>query len=122
MCLKKCALPGMGEPARGASVAARLNARQRETMRAGLRLAMVSLAAGLSLGAAPALAQSAQQPPANPPPSDTIGPRELQNFSLSGTVTQPAQGPVQTRPARRSSRTAAAPPSTADVAASVSEP
>jgi hypothetical protein len=83
---------------------------------------MVSLAAGLLLGSAPALAQAAQQPPANPPPSDTIGPRELQNFSLSGTVTQPAQGPVATRPARRPARTAAAPPSTADVAASVSEP
>jgi hypothetical protein len=90
-------------------------------MRAGLRLAMVSLAAGLLLGSAPALAQAAQQPPANPPPSDTIGPRELQNFSISGTVTQPAQGPVATRPAKRPARTAT-PPSTADVAASVSEP
>jgi hypothetical protein len=82
---------------------------------------MVSLAAGLLLGSAPALAQAAQQPATNPPPSDTIGPRELQNFSLSGTVTQPSQGPVATRPARRPARTVAA-PSTADVAASVSEP
>ena len=50
------------------------------------------MAAALALAPAPALAQDATgQPPAtNTPAADSIGPRELQNFSLDGTVTRPA--------------------------------
>ena len=50
------------------------------------------LAAGLALAPAIALAQQAT-PPASAP-ADSVGPRVLQNFSLGGTVTRPADGPV----------------------------
>lgn len=75
-------------------------------MRAGLRLGEMLLAAGLMLGAPAALAQSAQQtvPPAttNTPATDTVGPRDLQNFSLGGTVTRRAEpvAPATAAPAR----------------------
>jgi len=66
-------------------------------MRAGLRLRAILLAGGLALSPAPALAQDT--PPAattNTPAADSIGPRELQNFSLPGTRTQPTpQAPAQ---------------------------
>ena len=55
-------------------------------------LAMV--AAGIALAPLPALAQTA--PATNTPAADAIGPRELQNFSLNGTVTKPADGPATT--------------------------
>ena len=77
-------------------------------MRAVSRLGMLAFAAGLSLGSH-ALAQSTgqntgQTTPQNttqstPPPTtsapapDTVGPRELQNFSLGGTTTRPAETP-----------------------------
>jgi hypothetical protein len=51
-------------------------------------------AAGLALGGAPLLAQEA--PPeatANTPAADSIGPRELQNFNLQGTVTRRPEQP-----------------------------
>lgn len=60
-------------------------------------------AAGLMLAPLPALAQSAPDTTTNTPATDAIGPRELQNFSLGGTVTRPADTP----PAR-----ASAPPQT----------
>lgn len=74
-------------------------------MRAGLRFGIAArvaaLAAALALASpsAPALAQAQETPPATgapaetPPPepaTETIGPRELQNFSINGTVTRPA--------------------------------
>ena len=74
-------------------------------MRAGLRFGIAAraaaLAAALALAApaGPALAQAQETPPATgapaevPPPepaTETIGPRELQNFSINGTVTRPA--------------------------------
>ena len=55
--------------------------------------------AGLMLGPAPALAQAAPDTTAAPPPADSVGPRELQNFSLNGTVTRQAETPPATRPA-----------------------
>ncbi|MEO7814023.1 MAG: hypothetical protein ABIR87_01110 [Sphingomicrobium sp.] len=58
-----------------------------------LSLAVVSLAAG-PLGAQNS---SVAGPPA-PKPSD-IGPAELSNFSLNGTVTQPADKPAAVKPA-----------------------
>ena len=62
-------------------------------MKAKLRFGIAVFAAGLWLGS-PALAQDAAQPTCDAPPTDTVGPRELQNFSLDGKVTRPAQ-PVQ---------------------------
>ena len=64
-------------------------------MRGGLRLTMAMLAAGLVLGPAQLAAQSTPAATTNTPAADTIGPKELQNFSLSGTVTRPADQPPQ---------------------------
>jgi hypothetical protein len=51
------------------------------------------VAAGLWLGPSVALAQNAAQPATNSPTPETIGPRELQGFSLNGTVTRSAETP-----------------------------
>ena len=79
-------------------------------MKAGLRLGMMAFATGLCLGA-PAFAQALPQnttqnsvQPTRPQsapttnttqPATTVGPRELQNFSLPGTTTKPADQPAQ---------------------------
>lgn len=64
-------------------------------MSGGRRLAMVIWAAGLILGPAAAFGQSTDPQTSTPPSSpDTVGPRDLQNFSLSGTVTKPADEPA----------------------------
>ena len=96
-------------------------------MRAGSRFGIAAVAAALALAAgsapAPALAQDSA-PAGNtveaaPPPPDSIGPRELQNFSINGTVTRPApQAPATATPAPAPGGTArpaptAAQPSTA---------
>lgn len=68
-------------------------------MRAGLRFGIVASAAALVLApvAAPSPMLAQDTPPTtNTPATDTIGPRELQDFSLNGTVTRPAP----TTPAR----------------------
>jgi hypothetical protein len=70
---------------------------EREQMRAALRLRIGLLAAALMLGPAPALAQDASETSTNTPATDSIGPRELQNFSLQGTVTRPAEPPATVR-------------------------
>jgi hypothetical protein len=62
-------------------------------MRAGLRWKTVLLAGGLWLVPASALAQEAPPATTNTPATDSIGPRELQNFSLPGTTTKPADQP-----------------------------
>jgi hypothetical protein len=81
-------------------------------MRAGLRFGIA--AAVLAFGQPPALAQDTAAPP--PPPSnstDTIGPRELQNFSLNGSVTRPAPDtPEPSRPAPAAIEPGTAPPPT----------
>lgn len=74
-----------------------IQANERERMRAGLRLGLVIAAAGFWLGEAPALAQSAPPATTNTPAAETVGPRELQNFSLQGTVTRPAEPPPAPR-------------------------
>lgn len=91
-------------------------------MRAGLRLGLAMLATVLALGQVPALAQSTSPATTNTPAPETIGPSELQNFSLPGTVSRPSQQPAETapppqqqapparRPAPRPGRTATAPP------------
>ncbi len=67
------------------------------------------LAAAWALAAAPALAQSNTSDSA--PPTSDIGPGELSNFSLNGTVTRPAEQPPapQPAPATRPAPTTAAP-------------
>jgi hypothetical protein len=73
-------------------------------MRAGLRFgiaAIAPIAVALALAAAPALAQNTPAPASNTP-SETIGPRELEDFSINGTVTRPAPTtPSRTAPAPR---------------------
>lgn len=68
-------------------------------MKAGKRLWTAIGVAALALAAAPAHAQEAPPPPADEPASETIGPRELQNFSINGTVTREAEPPPAQRPA-----------------------
>jgi hypothetical protein len=82
-----------------------IQANERERMRAGLRLGLVFAAAGLWLAQAPALAQSTPPAATNTAAPETVGPRELQNFSLQGTVTRPAEP----TPAPRGTATRAAP-------------
>lgn len=85
-------------------------------MRAGLRLGLAILAAVLAFGQAPSLAQSTNSATTNTPAPETIGPRELQNFSLPGTTTKPSEEPAPAPPpstralALRPERTVTAPP------------
>lgn len=65
-------------------------------MRGAWRLAIAALTAGLWLAPPAARAQDAT-PPASSPPADAVGPKELQNFSLSGTVTRQADEPAPAR-------------------------
>jgi hypothetical protein len=95
-------------------------------MRARLRVipAAVALATGF---AAPALAQDAQTPPqpiaATPAPSsdEAVGPAQLRDFSLQGTVTRRAETPPQPEPrapvAREQAPTPAQPSTAAPVGA-----
>jgi hypothetical protein len=68
-------------------------------MKAGLRFGVLMVVAGMFLGA-PALAQDSTQSTTNTPATDAIGPRELQGFSLPGTVTRAAEQPVARQPAQ----------------------
>ena len=61
-----------------------------------------------ALAAAPSLAQSNNTSTA-PPPSSDIGPGELSNFSLNGTVTRPAEQPPAAQPQPRPEPSAATP-------------
>ena len=72
---------------------------KREQMRAVSRFGTLLLAGALSLVPAVALAQEAPPPASDTPATDAIGPRELQNFSLNGTVTRAADQPVPVAPA-----------------------
>jgi hypothetical protein len=92
---------------------------ERNEMRAGLRFGVAALAIALAFAPLPALAQDSTAPATNttasPPASDAIGPRELENFSLNGVVTRPAETPpARATPAPRSTATPTpAPPSAA---------
>jgi hypothetical protein len=79
-------------------------------MRASLRWKSMLLAGGLWFAPALAAAQnSTEPPPANAPAPNSVGPRELQNFSLPGT-------------ARRSSDQSSTPAATVPPAAADSSP
>lgn len=71
-------------------------------MRGALRFAIAGLAAGLWLAPAAAPAQEAASPANN----QTVGPRELQNFSLSGNVTRSADAPAPVSTPATPARTA----------------
>jgi hypothetical protein len=75
-------------------------------MRGAWRLTIAGFAAALLLGQAPALAQEVPAPATtNARAADTVGPRELQNFSLQGNVTRPADQPAQQPAAERPTAT-----------------
>jgi hypothetical protein len=82
-------------------------------MKAVLRLGMAIAAAGLWLGQSPALAQSAPPATTNTPANDAIGPAQLQNFNLQGTVTKPAET-VPAAPSQRPPAAANRPAATAE--------
>lgn len=67
-------------------------------MKAGKRLGTAFGVAALAFATVPARAQETPPPPADPP-AETIGPRELENFSINGTVTREAEPPPAQRPA-----------------------
>src|SRR5512146_2659071 len=76
---------------------------ERELMRAFSRLGNVLLAGAL------ALAQQAPPSGSDTPAADAIGPKDLQSFSLNGTVTRAADQPAAAAPSpqRRQPRTQA---------------
>lgn len=86
-------------------------------MRGGRRFALAVWAAGFALGPTPVLAQSTDPQSSSPPPADTVGPRDLRNFSLSGNVTKQADQAAVRSPAQGSaaspSDAAPAPPESA---------
>src|SRR5438309_9160971 len=99
-----------------------------ERMRAILRGTVVLLAGAVWLAPAAALAQGTTVPApsqatTNTPATDAVGPSELQNFNLKGTVTRPADQPPASTQARpqtapvptpsRSAQTRTAPPAAA---------
>jgi hypothetical protein len=75
---------------------------KREQMRAVSRFGTLLLAGALAFAPAAALAQQAPAPASDTPATDAIGPRELQNFSLNGTVTRAADQPVPVATAPKS--------------------
>jgi hypothetical protein len=87
-------------------------------MRAVLRWKAVLLAGGLWLAPAAALAQQTAPATTNTPATDAIGPSELQNFSLPGTKTRPAEQPPATPPATTSAPQAQQPAAAASSPAS----
>jgi hypothetical protein len=75
---------------------------------------MIPAAVALATGfAAPALAQEAQTPatgqataePAAPPATEAVGPSQLRDFSLQGTVTRRAETPAQPEPRPQAAQT-----------------
>ena len=78
-------------------------------MRAGSLFGIAAFAATLASAPLPSLAQDTA-PPATNTPAETIGPRELQDFTLNGTVTRPAgTAPVRTLPSPRPATPRASP-------------
>ena len=85
-------------------------------MKAGGALTIVAMVVALGAAAARAQSQPQSQPPAQtqpqpapqtPPPADSVGPRELRDFSLPGTATRPADtAPAQQQPAAPAARPA----------------
>lgn len=71
-------------------------------MRAGLSLCIAAAIAALAAGAASAQSTTAPATapaPQQSPPPDSVGPRELRDFSLGGTSARPAEIPAAQEPA-----------------------
>ena len=77
-------------------------------MRAGSRFGIAALAAALAFGPVAATAQN-NAATTNTPAPDAIGPGELRDFTLNGTVTRSAPQPETPAPARPAPSTAAPP-------------
>jgi hypothetical protein len=88
-------------------------------MRAVSRVGLAMVAAGVMLRPVPAFAQSVPETATNTPATDAVGPRELQNFSLNGTVTKSADTPAPAAVAPIRSRTQPARPAGASTATAV---
>jgi len=90
-------------------------------------LSGAAAALALALGG-PAVAQNSDAPvdvtAAPPPSSDTIGPSQLQNFNLQGSVTRPAERPAATpsQPTRTATEPVASAPAGAVRSPSLSAP
>lgn len=76
-------------------------------MRANLRLGLAYAAGAFALSPTATLAQEAPPATSNTPAADAVGPRELQGFSLKGTVTQQSDQPAQPPATARASRSPA---------------
>ena len=67
------------------------------------RVSLAAVAAAMMLSVVPAMAQNADAPidvtAAPPPAAGDIGPSQLRDFNLNGTVTRPADRPAATQPA-----------------------
>ena len=89
-------------------------------MKAGLRLALeFAIVAAVAVAPLPLRAQDAEAPP---PETGTVGPRELENFSINGTVTQPApQRPAPAPTTNRPAPAAQSPSTTSRPATQVAE-
>lgn len=77
-------------------------------MRANLRLGVALAAGAFALSPTATLAQEAPPATTNTPAADAVGPRELQGFSLKGTVTQQSNQPTQAPRTRAQSSAAPA--------------
>lgn len=83
-------------------------------MKEALRFGILAVAVALAFGQAPAHAQDNAAATTNTPAAETVGPRELENFELNGTVTRPAEPAPAT--------TTAPPPATRPATTTTSEP
>ena len=91
-------------------------------MKAGWRLAIAIGTGMLAFAPMPLAAQSRPGATNNTPATDAVGPRELQNFSLSGNVTHPADQPATaSRPAAQPATQQTQPASGANRRAKVAE-
>ena len=88
---------------------------ERERMRAVSRCKWLLAASALALLPAAALAQEAPAATNSgtgnaSAPADSVGPKDLQNYTLNGTVTRPADQPAAAQPAPPERRTTVAAP------------
>ena len=77
-------------------------------MKALWRILVVASAALLGAGTAALAQETAAPPQTSPPQTDVVGPPQLQNFSLDGTVTREAEDPVQVQSRTQQPETTAA--------------
>lgn len=75
---------------------------ERETMKPLMRLALVAFALALGVAGQPAAAQTSAEPA--PPADESIGPEQLRDFTLNGTVTRRAEPPAQPPPEPRAAQ------------------